>query len=75
MFGGRASGETERMSEREITQPTSRHAASTSRATRRGADYRKTAVRPQDDPAPSSPAPDREAVAKGKDILERVKAY
>jgi hypothetical protein len=63
------------MSEREKTQPTSPHRESTPAAILRGADDRRTRVRPQDDPAPSSPPPDRDALAKGEEILARVKAY
>jgi hypothetical protein len=63
------------MSEREKTQPTSPHPEPRPPAILRGADDRRTLVRPQDDPAPSSPAPDRDALAKGEEILARVKAY
>jgi hypothetical protein len=64
------------MSEREKTQTTPEHPGATDRPTaERGADDRTGEVRPEDDPAPSSPAADREAVEKGERILERVKAY
>jgi hypothetical protein len=41
----------------------------------RGTDDRRRAVRPADSPAPTSPAPDPEAIEKGEEILERVKPY
>ncbi len=41
----------------------------------RGTDDRRGTVRPADDPAPASPAPDEDAVRKGEDVLERVKPY
>jgi hypothetical protein len=44
-------------------------------AVRRGADDRRKLVRPEDDPAPTSPTADDAAVQKGEDVLERVKPY
>jgi hypothetical protein len=44
-------------------------------AGRRGTDERRAAVNPAQNPAPSSPEPDREALRKGEETLERVKAY
>lgn len=44
-------------------------------AVERGADDRRSAVNPAANPAPSSPAPDEDAVRKGEETLERVKAY
>jgi hypothetical protein len=41
----------------------------------RGHDDRRGDVDPARNPAPSSPDRDEEAVAKGEEILERVKAY
>ncbi len=43
--------------------------------TPRGADERRGTVDPAKNPAPRSPEPDREAVEKGEEILERVKPY
>jgi hypothetical protein len=62
------------MSEREATSARERESTAES-AGQRGADDRRGSVRPWDDPAPVSPAPDREAIRKGEDILERIKAY
>lgn len=59
------------MSERELED----ERQSGSQRTPRGADDRRSAVRPADDPAPVSPEADREAVEKGEDVLERVKPY
>jgi len=42
---------------------------------RRGEDDRRGTVDPSQNPAPSSPAPDEEAVRKGEEALERVKPY
>ncbi len=44
-------------------------------AARRGEDDRKGRVNPAENPAPSSPAPDEEAVRKGEQNLDRVKPY
>ncbi len=44
-------------------------------AGRRGTDERREAVNPAQNPAPSSPEPDREALKYGEEILERVKPY
>jgi len=74
MFGTRGRGETQRMSEREAT-PNPPRQSIVETAGQRGTDDRRTAVRPGDDPAPVSPQPDDEAVRKGEDILERIKAY
>lgn len=41
----------------------------------RGSDERRKQVNPADNPAPSSPEPDREALRKGEEVLERVKPY
>jgi hypothetical protein len=41
----------------------------------RGTDQRREPVNPAQNPAPSSPEPDREALRKGEEILERVKPY
>lgn len=41
----------------------------------RGTDQRTEQVNPAQNPAPSSPEPDREAVKKGEETLERVKPY
>lgn len=41
----------------------------------RGIDQRTEQVDPAQNPAPRSPEPDREAVDKGEQILERVKPY
>jgi hypothetical protein len=41
----------------------------------RGTDDRRHDVRPTDNPAPSSPQADDEAVRKGVEMLERVKPY
>jgi hypothetical protein len=62
------------MSEREDTHSYQRATASEMGA-RRGTDDRRGTVRPGDDPAPVSPAPDEDAVRKGEDVLERVKPY
>jgi hypothetical protein len=43
--------------------------------TPRGADERRETVDPAKNPAPRSPEPDREAVEKGQEVLERVKPY
>jgi hypothetical protein len=43
--------------------------------TRRGADERRGTVNPAHNPAPRSPEPDREAIEKGQETLERVKPY
>ena len=59
------------MSEREDT-PIEQHGASTESAGRRGTDDRRGTVRPENHPAPRSPAPDEEAVRKGRDVLDRV---
>lgn len=64
------------MSERDHTQTTQDERVSTARwAGRRGADDRRSPVRPEDDPAPRSPEPDRDAIDKGEEVLERVKPY
>ena len=63
------------MSEREKIQPRHEHPGHDQPETARGADDRRGEVHPKDDPAPSSPAADREAVDKGERILERIKAY
>lgn len=42
---------------------------------RRGEDDRRGDVNPTDNPAPSSPETDVEALRKGEDTLERVKPY
>ena len=44
-------------------------------AGRRGTDERREAVNPAQNPAPSSPEPDREALRHGVEILDRVKPY
>jgi hypothetical protein len=44
-------------------------------AGRRGTDERRETVDPSQNPAPSSPEPDREALEKGEETLERVKPY
>jgi hypothetical protein len=44
-------------------------------AGRRGTDDRREPVNPAQNPAPSSPEPDREALRRGEEILERVKPY
>ena len=41
----------------------------------RGTDERREPVDPVQNPAPTSPEPDREAVEKGQEMLERVKPY
>lgn len=41
----------------------------------RGEDDRRGTVDPAQNPAPSSPAPDEEAVRAGEEALERVKPY
>jgi hypothetical protein len=41
----------------------------------RGTDERRESVDPAGNPAPRSPEPDREAVKKGEETLERVKPY
>lgn len=43
--------------------------------TPRGADERREAVDPAQNPAPRSPEPDQEAVEKGEEVLERIKPY
>jgi hypothetical protein len=43
--------------------------------TPRGEDDRRGTVNPADSPAPSSPAPDEDAVRKGEESLERIKPY
>jgi hypothetical protein len=74
MFRTLVPGETELMSEREDTPRQNRQSTYES-AGRRGTDDRRTPVSPSDDPAPVSPDPDREAIHKGEDVLERVKPY
>jgi hypothetical protein len=49
--------------------------SSQSTAVGRGSDERKQAVDPAQNPAPSSPEPDEEALRKGEETLERVKPY
>lgn len=44
-------------------------------AVQRGKDDRRGTVNPGQNPAPSSPEPDPEAVRKGEETLERVKPY
>lgn len=44
-------------------------------AGRRGTDDRRTPVDPKENPAPQSPAPDRDEVRKSEEILSRVKPY
>ncbi len=44
-------------------------------AVRRGHDERREAVNPADNPAPSSPEADDDAVRKAAEVLERVKPY
>lgn len=41
----------------------------------RGTDERRESVNPAHNPAPTSPEPDREALQKGEETLERVKPY
>jgi hypothetical protein len=43
--------------------------------TPRGEDDRRQPVDPADNPAPSSPEPDADAVRAGEETLERVKPY
>lgn len=42
---------------------------------RRGTDDRRGEVKPEENPLPSSPTPDEEALRKGEEILSRVKPY
>ena len=44
-------------------------------AGRRGEDDRRGAVKPTDNPAPRSPAPDQEAIREGEEKLDSVKPY
>jgi hypothetical protein len=44
-------------------------------AGQRGTDERRETVNPAENPAPRSPEPDREALEKGRETLERVKPY
>ena len=44
-------------------------------AASRGTDNRREAVDPAQNPAPTSPEPDQEALRKGEETLERVKPY
>lgn len=44
-------------------------------AASRGTDERRGPVDPAQNPAPHSPAPDRETIEKGEDMLERIKPY
>ncbi len=53
----------------------SNHTDPQSESTPRGDDDRKNTVNPADNPAPSSPAPEPDAVREGEDKLERVKPY
>jgi hypothetical protein len=62
------------MSERETTHA-AQHESTFASAGQRGRDDRRGSVKPGDDPAPVSPAPDPEAIRKGEEILGRVKAY
>ena len=62
------------MSEREGTHIQQRETTLES-AGKRGRDDRRGSVRPGEDPAPVSPAPDLEAIRKGEEMLERIKAY
>jgi hypothetical protein len=41
----------------------------------RKTDDRRSEVRPTDNPVPSSPAPDADAVREGEEKLERIKPY
>ena len=41
----------------------------------RGADDRRTGVKPTENPAPRSPNANPEAVREGEEVLERVKPY
>jgi hypothetical protein len=60
-----------------ITPPSQDDARDTSANTtgQRGTDERREAVNPAENPAPSSPEPDPDAVRKGEETLERVKPY
>jgi hypothetical protein len=62
------------MSEREWTHIQRRETTLES-AGKRGRDDRRGSVKPGEDPAPVSPAPDRDAIRKGEELLERVKPY
>ncbi len=42
---------------------------------RESGDDRRSEVDPSQNPTPSSPPPDEEAVQKGEEILERIKPY
>jgi hypothetical protein len=44
-------------------------------AGQRGTDERRETVDPAQNPAPRSPEPDREALEKGRETLERVKPH
>jgi hypothetical protein len=63
MFRAAADGETQTMSNTENTQ---------SQNAGRGEDERRGAVNPADNPAPSSPAADEDAVRKGQESLDSV---
>ncbi len=41
----------------------------------RGSDDRRSDVNPADNPAPSSPEPDRDAIRDGEERLDSVKPY
>jgi hypothetical protein len=45
------------------------------RAGERGSDDRRGTVNPADSPAPSSPAPDEDALRSGEEKLDSVKPY
>lgn len=63
------------MSDREDTTMQERRESMSESAGQRGTDDRRSPVRPQEDPAPVSPAPDRDSIDKGEDILTRIKPY
>lgn len=78
MFRRPASGETNRMSERDITPPRDESANwrdAEQRGGGRGGDQRREEVNPADNPVPQSPQPEHEAVREGEEKLRRVKPY
>lgn len=58
-----------------MTEKDPRESKQERKQTARGADDRRNDVNPAENPAPSSPEPDDEAVRAGKEVLGRVKPY
>jgi hypothetical protein len=73
-FQSPPNGETAGMSETDKTTQQQHH-DEPARASRRGNDDRRSAVKPTDRPVPHSPEPEEDSIREGQEKLERVKPY